>query len=110
MGEERNQRGESWEDLALPDPEPGVDDGAGVNEEAGENAAVTSSKCSTDLLQMLKAAERRRSNQSRQDKPEASEAETRDMITEALKTSMVSRDTVCQACIDYNIIVNILLL
>lgn len=163
MGEERNQRRDSWEDLALPDeyPEPCLEDEAKMKEETGENASVTGNKgttdplqlpkaagsrgrysepsvedgaevndeagekdsaateentndrmvkCSTDLLQMLKAAEQRRSSQSRsQDRPEASEAGIREMITEALKANMVSKDTVGEACIDDSIIVTIML-
>lgn len=104
MAEERNQTGASWEDLPLPDeyPEPHTEEGrAGMNEEAEEDASVTttgdstkdqSEKCSPNLLQMLKAAESRWTPQGRdRDGEEASE--TGELVAEAQRTDMVSKDT-----------------
>lgn len=91
MGEEKNQVGE----LPLPDefPEPCVDDdeekrdnSAAMEDSVGEKAE----KCSPNVLEMLKAAESRRSSQDRdKDRPEADEAGTKEPIAEALKTNMV---------------------
>jgi len=98
MVEENRQVGGSWEDLTIPDsnPEPYVQDGAELNERAGEESAKEKAvKCSPNLLQMLKAAERRRSTPGRdRDKADGSEAGTKELITEALKTNMVSKDMV----------------
>ncbi|XP_024138527.1 S-adenosylhomocysteine hydrolase-like protein 1 isoform X3 [Oryzias melastigma] len=90
MGEEKNQVGE----LPLPDefPEPCVDDdeekrdnSAAMEDSVGEKAE----KCSPNVLEMLKAAESRRSSQDRdKDRPEADEAGTKEPIAEALKTNM----------------------
>ncbi|XP_072241714.1 S-adenosylhomocysteine hydrolase-like protein 1 isoform X1 [Leuresthes tenuis] len=86
MAEENRQVGGSWEDLTIP--EPYVQDGAELNERAGEESSKEKAvKCSPNLLQMLKAAERRRSTPGR-DKADGSEAGTKELITEALKTNM----------------------
>lgn len=59
------------------------------------NGGTRESKGSPNLLQMLKAAERRRALQSRdRDRLEVSKVVTKEPVTEALKTTMVSRDSV----------------
>ncbi|XP_061578080.1 S-adenosylhomocysteine hydrolase-like protein 1 isoform X2 [Cololabis saira] len=99
MAEEKNQRGDSCEDRALPDdyPEPCLEDGGEAHEDVRENASAATEgsssdravKVSPDLLQMLEALEKRRSHQTRgQVEPEASEDGTRELITEALRTNM----------------------
>ncbi|KAM9753974.1 S-adenosylhomocysteine hydrolase-like protein 1 isoform 1-T1 [Menidia menidia] len=90
MAEEKKQIGDSWEDLTIPDisPEPYVKVGAEPNEGGEEESSSEKvEKCSPNLLQMLRAAESRWPTQSKdRDKTEGSE--TREMITEALKTNM----------------------
>lgn len=96
MGEEKNHVG----DLPLADeyPEPCVDDEL-KGEEKRDISAIPeditgdkAEKCSPNLLEMLKAAESRRSSQDRdKDRPEANKAGTKENIAEALKTNMVSR-------------------
>ncbi|XP_054589144.1 S-adenosylhomocysteine hydrolase-like protein 1 isoform X4 [Nothobranchius furzeri] len=100
MAKERNQIGSSWENLTFPDgyPEQYVDGGkAEINKVTGENVQAGAEegpkekpvKWSPKLLQMLKAAETRWTPQDQdRDKAEASETETREAITEALKTNM----------------------
>ncbi|XP_068579020.1 S-adenosylhomocysteine hydrolase-like protein 1 isoform X2 [Cebidichthys violaceus] len=85
MAEERDQTGASWEDMPLPDeyPEPHVVNG--MAEE--ENTKHQSVKCSPNLLQMLKAAESRRTPQGR-DRDGAEVSGTEELVTEALKTDM----------------------
>lgn len=103
MAKEKNQIGASWEDLALPDefPEPCVDgDRAEVGEDEGEDAHAgeegskgMTRKRSPKLLEMLRAAESRWTPQSRDgEKAEPSETGTKEPVTEALKTNMVSKD------------------
>lgn len=104
MAEEKNQTGASWEDLPLPDeyPEPHMEEGrAGMNEEAEEDASVTttgestkdqSEKCSPNLLQMLKAAESRWTPQGR-DRDGTEASETVELVAEARRADMVSKDT-----------------
>lgn len=104
MAEDKNQTGASWEDLPLPDeyPEPHMEEGrVGMNEEAEEDASVTTTgestkdqfeKCSPNLLQMLKAAESRWTPQGR-DRDGAEVSETGELVAEARRTDMVSKDT-----------------
>lgn len=99
MEKEKDQTETSWEDCSLPDeyPEPQMEDGAVLNGEADEGASATreetitdqSVKCSPNLLQILKAAESRWTPRGRDSN--ASEAETGELVTEALKTGMVSK-------------------
>lgn len=87
MAEKAKQTRGFWKDLSLPDeyPDPHVEDKTQLNEDTeGDRAS-----CSRNLLQMLKAAEHRWTPQSR-DKAGASEAGTGTLVTEALKTDMVS--------------------
>ncbi|XP_038562965.1 S-adenosylhomocysteine hydrolase-like protein 1 isoform X3 [Micropterus salmoides] len=96
MEKEKDQTETSWEDCSLPDeyPEPQMEDGAVLNGEADEGASATreetitdqSVKCSPNLLQILKAAESRWTPRGRDSN--ASEAETGELVTEALKTGM----------------------
>ncbi|XP_017278538.1 S-adenosylhomocysteine hydrolase-like protein 1 isoform X2 [Kryptolebias marmoratus] len=92
MAEEKNQIGASWEDLALPDeyPEPCVDgDRAKLDEDEGEDSKERPMECIPMLLDMLRAAESRWTPQSRdREKAEPPETETKESITEALKTNM----------------------
>ncbi|XP_044048869.1 S-adenosylhomocysteine hydrolase-like protein 1 isoform X4 [Siniperca chuatsi] len=93
MAKEKDQTGASW---PLPDefPKPHMEDRAVLNGEAVEDASATreestkdqSVKCNPNLLQMLKAAESRWTPQGR-DRDDA-EAETGELVTEALKTNM----------------------
>ncbi len=95
MAEEKDLTGDSWEDRPLPDeyPEPHIEDRAELNGEAGEESTKDQSvKCSPNLLQMLKAAESRWTPQGH-DKDGAEASETGGLVTEALKTDMVSKDT-----------------
>uniref|UniRef100_A0A3P9LJF5 Adenosylhomocysteinase n=1 Tax=Oryzias latipes TaxID=8090 RepID=A0A3P9LJF5_ORYLA len=93
MGEAKNQ----VRDLPLADeyPEPCVDDEL-KGEKKRDISAIPeditgdkAEKCSPNLLEMLKAAESRRSSQDRdKDRPEANKAGTKENIAEALKTNM----------------------
>ncbi|XP_035012101.1 S-adenosylhomocysteine hydrolase-like protein 1 isoform X1 [Hippoglossus stenolepis] len=89
MAEEQDHTGSPWEDLPLTKDYPELR--AGLNGEMGEEDAPGSTdqagKCGPNLLQMLKAAESRRSPQGQdRDGDEASGAG--ELVTEALKTDM----------------------
>ncbi|XP_040019934.2 S-adenosylhomocysteine hydrolase-like protein 1 isoform X2 [Gasterosteus aculeatus] len=86
MAEERDQPGGSWEDLPLPDdyPEPQVVNGKAEE----ENTKHQSVKCSPNLLQMLKAAECRRTTPPGLDRDGADASGTGEPVAEALKTDM----------------------
>lgn len=102
MAEEKDQTGASWEDLPLPDefPEPHTEDRTAADEVArdgaftttitGESTKVQSEQCSPNLLEMLKAAE---SRWAPRDKNRTSEPVTEELVAEAQKTDMVSKDT-----------------
>lgn len=102
MAEDRDQKGAPWEDLPLPDyyPEPHIEDGAVVNGDAEGDAPGTTEestkdqalKCSPNLMQMLKAAESRWTPQGR-DGDGAEASGTEELVTEAMKTDMVSKGT-----------------
>ncbi|KAM8891301.1 S-adenosylhomocysteine hydrolase-like protein 1 isoform 3-T3 [Spinachia spinachia] len=85
MAEEREQPGASWKDLPLPDeyPEPHVVNGKAEEEDTKHQSV----KCSPNLLQMLKAAEGRRTPHGR-DRDGADVSGTGEPVTEALKTDM----------------------
>lgn len=92
MAEEKEKTRASCEDLTLPDeyPPPHTElDGAATE----ENSKDQEVKCSPNVLQMLKAAESRCTPQG-QDKEgeEVTEDGKGELITEALKTDMVSTD------------------
>ncbi|KAL7403256.1 hypothetical protein ABVT39_026965 [Epinephelus coioides] len=89
MAEERDQTRASWEELPLPDeyPDPHMEGEAVVDGEAEEGSTKQLVKCSPKLLQMLKAAESRKTPQG-QDKDEAEESGTGGLVSEALKTDM----------------------
>lgn len=101
MAEAKQEAGGSWEDLTLPDayPPPCTEDRAELNEKSGEKVSaareessqIPEVKSSPNLLQMLKAAESRWTphGQDREDTVE-SKVVTEDVITEAVKTDMVS--------------------
>lgn len=100
MAAAEDQTGASLEDMPLPDeyPEPHTEDKAAVNEEAereaSETAADQSEKGSPNLLQMLKAAENRRTPQGRyRDGLQESQSETGGPVVEAQRTDMVSKVT-----------------
>lgn len=89
---------EKKQDLGLADGylKPQEEYRAELNGEDMEsaNGGTRESKGSPNLLQMLKAAERRRTQQSRdRDRLEVFEVVARKPVTEALKTTMVSRDS-----------------
>lgn len=99
MTEEKQQTRASWEDLTLPDeyPQPHTE----LNGKAGQDVAAATKerskdpavKCSPNLLQMLKAAESRWTPQGQdREGAEVTEAGTGELVTEALKTDMVSMD------------------
>ncbi|XP_034444633.1 S-adenosylhomocysteine hydrolase-like protein 1 isoform X1 [Hippoglossus hippoglossus] len=89
MAEEQDHTGSPWEDLPLPKDYPELR--AGLNGEMGEEDAPGSTdqagKCGPNLLQMLKAAESRRSPQG-QDRDGDEASGVGELVTEALKTDM----------------------
>eukprot|EP00064_Thunnus_orientalis_P012607 superscaffoldBa00001954_g12642 len=95
MAEEKQQTGTSREDLTLPDEYPPplteLDGEAGQDVSAAteENSKDQEVKCSPNVLQMLKAAESRRTPQGQdREGEEVTEAGTEELVTEALKTDM----------------------
>lgn len=108
MAEEKDRTGASREDLPLPDeyPEPHMENRAVLNGKAEEDASATteestkdqSVKCSPNVLQMLSAAKSRRTPLGRD--RNGADSETGELVTEALKTEMVSKDTA--TCPDFD--------
>ncbi|TNN70860.1 Adenosylhomocysteinase 3 [Liparis tanakae] len=100
MAENMEQTEACWQDMPLPDeyPEPHVVNGK-AEEECTNHQSV---KCSPNVLQMLKAAESRRSSQGRDGDgwPVPEESGTGALVTEALKTDMVSMEAA--ACRDFD--------
>lgn len=97
MAEERDQTGSSWEGMPLSEDYPGphMENGAAPNGEAERDVpgpTDQAGKCGPNLLQMLKAAESRWTCQGR-DGDGADTSWTGELVTEALKTDMVSKDT-----------------
>lgn len=92
----------TWDDLPLPVdyPEPHMEDREKLSGEAAvggeasgtreESTKDQGAKCSPNLLEMLKAAESRCAAQG-QGRDGAEASETGEMVTEALKTDMVSK-------------------
>ncbi|KAK9516840.1 hypothetical protein VZT92_024750 [Zoarces viviparus] len=85
MAEERDPTEASWEDMPLPDEYPEPNLGNGTAEE--ENTKHQSVKCSPNLLQMLKAAESRRTPPG-PGRDGAGVSGTGELVAEALKTDM----------------------
>ena len=97
MEEEKEQTGASWDEKS----EGQRGDRAVTDEEAGGDASTTTTgesikeqaeKCSPNLLEMLKAAESRRTHLGR-DRDTAETSEPGEPVAEAQKTDMVSEHT-----------------
>lgn len=78
---------EERDNLSLPDDYPAPH--PGNIPEPNREETHSSAKCSPNLLQMLKASEKRRTAYLNGDRAEVSEASTQEAVAEALKTDMV---------------------
>lgn len=99
MAEEKEQMRASSEELALPDeyPPPHTElngkEGQDVSAATEEKSKDQEVKCSPNVLQMLKAAESRSTPQGQdREGEEVTENGKGELVTEALKTDMVSTD------------------